>query len=418
MTEMAANLDKLIPFGNITMNRTGDGLALKSPDDTGIAAFPQTFTIPVRINLTVKTDSTNIRIKFGSGQLILNWECISTELRVHDPILGYSYGVGGKGKVPVNEFVHISWMIGVDCMLLLINGEVRLFSEDEPYMRLLKAGISGAPESLFSICPAWGSVVTVKDFNVTAWHRDERELAPLALLLDKSNVFVKPGESFTIESRTFPYTDQPSKTAWVASDNQIVRITETVDGKATAIALKQGIASITCTADSGLLKAVCYVRCIVPNLITNLSNLKPVNGEWSEDYIGLIGSGSGDCFILSTTKADDFIYESDLCIEDGIAAALVFRAADNASGFYCANIDISGFVKLWRPGKDIQVTHTEINRNTFYHLKAEVSGDRIQVYLDGRLLIDATDSTYSNGFFGLNVFYGTGLFQHVHYESE
>ncbi|MDF2716072.1 MAG: hypothetical protein K0R28_2997, partial [Paenibacillus sp.] len=389
MNEVQSNLDELIPFGNIKMSRTDEGLAIICPDDTGIAVFPEAVTIPARIDLTAKTNSTNIRIKFGSGQVILNWECITGELRIHDPILGYSYGVGGKGKVPVNEFVRISWILDVDYMLLLVDGEVRAFSEDEPYMKVLTAGISKAPESLVSISSAWGSVVTLKELNVSEWKREDNSGAPLALLLDKSNVFVKPNESFTLENRFFPHTVQQTKANWSVSDAKTLHIEHTTDGQITVKALKQGIATITCTADSGTIAATCTVRCVVPNLRTNLENLKPVNGDWSEDYIGLIGTGSGDCFILSSTEATDFTYESDLCMEDGIAASLVFRAAPNASGFYCANIDTSGFVKLWRPGKDIRVAHTEIKRNTFYHLKVAVTGDNIKVYLDGRMLIDA-----------------------------
>lgn len=417
MNEAQSNLDRLIPFGNITLSRTDEGLAIACPDDTGVAIFPQTVSIPARIDLTAKTNSTNIRIKFGTGQVILNWECIAGELRIHDPILGSSYGVGGKGKVPVNEFVRISWILDADYMLLLVDGEVRAFSEDESYMKVLKSGLPQAPESLVGISSAWGSIVTVKHLNISKWEHEDGSGTPLALLLDKSNVFVKPNESFTLESRFFPQTNRHTNVAWSVSDEKTLHINRIADGQITVTAIKQGIATITCTADSGKIAAACTVRCVVPNLRTNLNNLKPVIGDWSEDYIGLIGIGSGDCFILSSTEAADFTYESDLCIEAGIAAALVFRSAPNATGFYCANIDISGFVKLWRPGKDIRVAHTEIKRNTFYHLKVAVSGDNIKVYLDGRMLIDANDATYRSGYLGLNVFYGTGLFQNVDYSE-
>ncbi|TMV50049.1 hypothetical protein FE783_10820 [Paenibacillus mesophilus] len=400
------------------MSRTDEGfLTIVCPDDTGVAVFPEAVSIPARIDLTAKTNSTNIRIKFGSGQVILNWECITGELRIHDPMLGFSYGVGGKGKVPVNEFVRISWILDVDYMLLLVDGEVRAFSEDEPYMKVLKSGLPKAPESLVGICSAWGSAVTVKQLNVSKWGRDNGSVTPLALLLDKNNVFVKPNESFTLESRFFPHTARPYKIVWSVSDEKTLHIDRTTDEQITVTALKQGIATITCKDDSGKIAASCTVRCVVPNLRTNLNNLKPVNGDWSEDYIGLIGVGSGDCFMLSSNEAADFTYEADVCIEAGIAAALVFRSAPNASGFYCANIDISGFVKLWRPGKDIRVAHTEIKRNTYYHLKVSVSGDNIKVYLDGRMVIDAHDGTYRSGLLGLNIFYGTGLFQNVNYSE-
>lgn len=347
MHEVRSNLDKLIPFGNITMSETDGGLAIVCPDETGFAVFPTAVAIPARIELTAKTNSKNIRIKFGSGQVILN--SIAGELRIQDPILGTSYEIDGKGNFPVNEFFRISWILDTGYMLLLVDGEVRAFSEEEPYMKLLREGISKRPELLASICSERGSVVTLKEWNVSEWNRESDNVSPLELLLDKSSA--------------------------------------------------------------------CTIRCEAPNLRTNLGHLMPVNGDWSEDSTGLIGIGSGDCFILSSTDAADFIYESDVCIDNGAAAALVFRSAPNASGFYCAAIDVSGYVKLWRPGKDIKISHTEIKRNTFYRLKVMVSGDIIKLFLDGRMMIDVYDGTYQNGYFGLNVFYATALFQNVHYSE-
>lgn len=413
MKEFKSNLEQLIPFGNVELTNTNEGLAITCPDDSGVAIIPGNFSIPVKIDLTAKTDSTNIRLKCGSGQVILNWECNQNELRIHDPIIGNQYGVGDQGKIPSNEFIQISWIIDHNYMLLLVNGEVRLFSENEPYIQLKHAGISNLPEMLVSVAAAWGSVVTVKELNVTEWSHDDNSGNPIALVIP-SNATLKPGELITLDSYVFPNTAQNKKVVWTA-DKEIVNIIDHGDGRISVEALEQGLAVVKGVTDSGQLSAVCKVKIVIPNLKTNLEHLKPVNGSWSNENNGLLGSGPGDCFILSSNVADDFTYEADLSIEHGIAAALVFRSTPNASGFYCANIDISGFVKLWRPGKDIQVTYTEIERNKTYHLKVITSGENIKVYLNGNLMADVKDDTYSNGLLGLNVFYGTGLFQNVNY---
>lgn len=410
------DLETLVPAGNITLSRTDEGLAMSGPNDTGVAIYPTAISIPVRIDLTAKTDSTNIRLKYGTGQIILNWECNMDELRVHDPIIGSHYGIAGRGKISENEFIHISWIIDHRYMLLLVEGEVRLFSENEQYMELIKAGITELPPCFVGVSPAWGSVITIREMNISKWDHDENSSHPLALLINKHKVTVPLGESISLESRVFPETAVNRTVTW-NTDEEIFDFNENQDGTLTVTGRQPGSAVITGTTEDGNITAVCKVKCVTPNFSTNLTELRTINGDWAEEDNGLAGEGAGDCFILSNVVAEDFIYEADLCLEEGVAAALVFRATPDASGFYCANIDISGFVKLWRPGKDIAVTHTEIRRKEMYHLMVNVSDDRIQVFLDGKQMVDVRDNTYSSGLLGLNIFYATGVFQNVNYRA-
>ncbi|XEC96759.1 Ig domain-containing protein [Paenibacillus tarimensis] len=416
MTYHPVNLETLVPVGNITLSKTDEGLVMSGANDTGVAIYPTAVTIPAKIDLTAKTDSTNIRLKYGSGQVILNWECNMNELRVHDPIIGTQYGIAGKGKIPRNEFVHISWIIDHRYMLLLVDGEVRLFRENEPYMELIKAGISELPECMVGVAPAWGSVITVKEINISKWNHDDNSGHPLALLISKPKLTLPLGESITLESRVFPETAVNRTVTW-SSDREIIDIIECEDGTLKVTGQQLGSAIITGVTGDGNKTAVCKVKCVQPNFTTNLTGLKTINGDWSEEDNGMVGEGAGDCFIVSNVAAADLTYEADLSIEEGIAAALVFRATADASGFYCANIDISGFVKLWRPGKDIAVKHTEISRKKLYHLKVIASGDHIQVFLDNKQLVDVRDTAYSNGLLGLNIFYATGVFQNVNYKA-
>ena len=72
-------------------------------------------------------------------------------------------------------------------------------------------------------------------------------------------------------------------------------------------------------------------------------------------------------------------------------------------------------MKLWRPGQDIATYATAIVPGRAYHLTVIASGARIRVYLDNGAspVIDATDTTYSSGLLGANVFSGSGVVQNL-----
>ncbi len=86
----------------------------------------------------------------------------------------------------------------------------------------------------------------------------------------------------------------------------------------------------------------------------------------------------------------------------------------SAAQHYTANVDTSGVVKLWRPGRDIATFRTPILPGRTYHLAVVAAGSRLRVQLDGVQVIDAVDTAYTAGLFGLNAFAGTATFQNVH----
>ncbi|MEV0561733.1 GH32 C-terminal domain-containing protein [Dactylosporangium sp. NPDC050588] len=142
---------------------------------------------------------------------------------------------------------------------------------------------------------------------------------------------------------------------------------------------------------------------------------RAAGGSWGDAATGKRGTASGDAFYLSNTTAADFTYEGDVTIVNGTAAALTFRANADATQHYTANIDASGVVKLWRPGRDIATYPTAIVPGRTYHLKVVAAGASIKVYLGGGTMpvIDATDTAYSSGYLGANVYDGTGVVQRL-----
>ncbi len=137
-------------------------------------------------------------------------------------------------------------------------------------------------------------------------------------------------------------------------------------------------------------------------------------GAWTDVGAGKQASTSGNGFYLSAGTGADAVYQGDLTLGTAQAAGLTFHAGADGTG-YTANIDSTGVVKLWRPGKDIAVYNTPISAGRTYHLKVETDGPRIRVWLDNGAtpVIDATDSTYSSGVFGVNVFNGTATVQNL-----
>lgn len=143
------------------------------------------------------------------------------------------------------------------------------------------------------------------------------------------------------------------------------------------------------------------------------------NGTWSTSSTGRQGSYSGDAFYISSTYGStDFVYEGDLKVTGGGAAGLVFRASSNGSTGYVANIEDNGdVVKLWRPGYgEIARFNTTIDANTVYKLKVVAKGSNIQVFFNNGAspVINVNDSTYANGYFGLNIWNGTAQFQNIY----
>ncbi|MCY7899331.1 GH32 C-terminal domain-containing protein [Bacillus inaquosorum] len=155
--------------------------------------------------------------------------------------------------------------------------------------------------------------------------------------------------------------------------------------------------------------------------ISNLTGWTTANGTWADTIEGKQGRSDGDSFILSSASGSDFTYESDITIKDGNgrgAGALMFRSDKDAKNGYLANVDAKhDLVKFFKfengVASVIAEYKTPIDVNKKYHLKTEAQGGHFKIYLDDRLVIDANDSTFSEGQFGLNVWDATAVFQNV-----
>ncbi|MGM7723611.1 family 16 glycoside hydrolase, partial [Metabacillus sp. Hm71] len=150
------------------------------------------------------------------------------------------------------------------------------------------------------------------------------------------------------------------------------------------------------------------------------------------------GQSSGDAFILSNEAGGNFKYEADIKILDTDshpndpnkdtvgnlvgAGALIFRSDSEAKNLYAVNIDVkNNVVKLIKFVNGVghglasynNKGNLNLQANETYHLTVVAAGDNIKAYLDGKLVIDANDKTYKEGYFGLNVWDSTAVFNNV-----
>ena len=142
-------------------------LKIYAPRDIECVQTAESYSFPLRIDITAKTDSTNIRLYYKEGRVILNWEVRKEELRIHDMLTGRGYGYYGTGRIPENEYVDITWIIDRGEMLVLVNEELRHIEDDYPYMTARAVSMNRKICEPVRISAALGSTVTVKSLKVT-----------------------------------------------------------------------------------------------------------------------------------------------------------------------------------------------------------------------------------------------------------
>ena len=136
----------------------GDGYVILTARGGDTAKFltKKMFRPPFELTTVAMTDSTNIRLYYAKGIIILNWERKKDELRVHDPKTGKWEAFPGKGLVEAHKWHKIVWSVGKGGMEVLVDGELRYRGRGD------FTGI----EAPVGIGPAWGSTVSVKSFDV------------------------------------------------------------------------------------------------------------------------------------------------------------------------------------------------------------------------------------------------------------
>jgi GH43 family beta-xylosidase len=141
-------------------------------------------------------------------------------------------------------------------------------------------------------------------------------------------------------------------------------------------------------------------------------------------YAGTWAVNSGNGYEVSATNTDgdksiaagisytDFVYDADITLTSGAQnAGLLFRVSDPGVGRYA----FKGYNVNLIPGTDqvklvkfdgtsfneLVIQSLTINTGQKYHVKIIADGANIRVVVDGELIINHNDSTYTNGGIGL-----------------
>ena len=153
--------------GDFELNYKSGLMEIKMDGDMNSMATTQKFTAPLKIELRAKTDSTNIRLKYAKGLLIFNWESNPAELRTADITIGRGHGYKERGKVPINEFVDIEWIICKELMAVKVNGELRHVGNHYDYINPFRENPKLNISSEIIVAAAQGSTMTVEKLQVT-----------------------------------------------------------------------------------------------------------------------------------------------------------------------------------------------------------------------------------------------------------
>jgi len=163
-----------------------------------------------------------------------------------------------------------------------------------------------------------------------------------------------------------------------------------------------------------------YFQVPVSTFSNNLTGTwSTLSGTWTDVATGLQGTGTGDVFRLNTQTVTNATIDADVTVSSG-AGAVVFRANATASQFYLANVDQTNQrVVFFGPGVPTgTAVPVTVAAGTTYHLKIVLAGTSIKVYFSGYMsgstpIISVTDSTYSSGQVGTNVWSGTAVIQNL-----
>jgi serine/threonine protein kinase len=124
--------------------------------DRPMVVTRETYRPPFTVRMTIKTDSTDIRLWYANGGVILSWGDSKSELRVRDFATGLVKGIKGVGYIRENVFHDISFDVQPESMSLVVDQEKRIRIPGR-YGHLL---------STFGVGPAHGSTVTVKSIDI------------------------------------------------------------------------------------------------------------------------------------------------------------------------------------------------------------------------------------------------------------
>ena len=144
----------------------------------------------------------------------------------------------------------------------------------------------------------------------------------------------------------------------------------------------------------------------------NANGWTTYDGTWvvENHTYKLSTAGRGYKSIASGRTLHNFTYETDIKVSAASNAGIVFRVTDPGvgcdvyKGYYAGISDSGDYIILGKADGDwteIARAGAAIDADTWYNLKVVTVGSVITVYLNGRAMISADDTTWSSGYIGV-----------------
>ncbi|WP_082210199.1 GH32 C-terminal domain-containing protein [Paenibacillus durus] len=143
-------------------------------------------------------------------------------------------------------------------------------------------------------------------------------------------------------------------------------------------------------------------------------------GTIEETPEGLKLSSAENGFALSAEQGESFSYEADVTLlQDSGVVSLVFRSNDSGWSSYMAQLDPGADILKLKDTNGDRVLKTEsvtLSAGETYHLKVTAEGASLKVYWNGGAepLLEAEDTAYTGGYFGMHVWNSAAVFQNIY----
>ncbi len=150
----------------------------------------------------------------------------------------------------------------------------------------------------------------------------------------------------------------------------------------------------------------------------NLNNWQIVNGNWRTENGELVGSGGEGRIFRELNQRDYLINIPAANLDRGNGYGVFFRATDvrNVDGYtfqYDPGYGSGAFImRKWVNGNELSpfavaTAPASYNWNTNRSVQVAVKGNTFTAYVDGKQVLQGTDSTYSQGGIGFRTWDAT-----------
>ena len=124
------------------------------------------FEYPVKIEMRAKIDKEFMNLGFAQYLITLNWDG-KNRLLIQSQTYGEHNNHKKLGKVAVNEFADIEWILGREAMAIKVNGELRYCGIDHGYIKAFAENSEYSMSGAVSVGTAFDNTLTVESLRVT-----------------------------------------------------------------------------------------------------------------------------------------------------------------------------------------------------------------------------------------------------------